>query len=118
MNRFVIASLVAIAAAAASPAFADDITIDTTPFASSRTRADVQAELVRFKQGVNPWSQTYNQLGGFQGARTRAEVTAEFLNAREAVEAYTSEDSGSAYLNARVRIGAPVIAGQPAAAAE
>ena len=118
MNRFVIASLVAIAAAAASPAFADDITVDSTPFVSSRSRADVAAELAAFRQSVNPWSQTYNPLAGFQGSKTRAEATAEYLNARDAVEAFTSEDSGSAYLNARVRSGAPVVAGQPAVGAE
>jgi putative oxidoreductase len=50
MSRYLTISLLALAAAATSPAFADDITVDNTVFASTRTRADVQAELQQFKQ--------------------------------------------------------------------
>jgi hypothetical protein len=115
MNRYILSSVLAIAAAAVTTnAMADDITIDTNPFTSTATRAQVQAELQQFKaSGVNPWSQGYNQLGDFRGAKTRAQVSAEYVQSRDAVSAFTGEDSGSAYLQARTRNNAPVVAGQP-----
>ena len=114
MNRnFAIALLLA---AAASSSFADDITIDKTPFTSTATRAEVQAELNAFRQSrVNPWSNQYNPLAQFSSKRTRAEVVAEYISAREQVAALNGEDSGSAYL-ARHEDAAAVattIAGQP-----
>ena len=78
MNRNIAIALVL--AAAAGTSFADDITVDTTPFASTATRAEVQAELQGFKQsGVNPWSNRYNPLAQFSSQRTRAAVTAEYI---------------------------------------
>ena len=50
---------------------------------------------------MNPWSTSYNPLKGFRSERSRADVQAEFLRSREAVSAFTGEDSGSAYLAAR-----------------
>jgi hypothetical protein len=100
MNRNIAISLVLAAFAGAS--FADDITIDTTPFASTATRAEVQAELEGFKQsGVNPWTNRYNPLAQFSSQRSRAAVTAEYIQARDQVAAVNGEDSGSAYLAAR-----------------
>jgi hypothetical protein len=114
MNRNIAIALVL--AAAAGTSFADDITIDTTPFTSTATRAEVQAELQVFKQsGVNPWSNRYNPLAQFSSQRTRAAVTAEYIHARDRVAAFTGEDSGSAYL--AVHDSEPVavtsVAGQP-----
>ena len=60
----------------------------------------MQAQYQR-QQGVSPWSTAYNPLSSFQGQRTRAEVQAEFLASRNAVQAFTGEDSGSAYLASR-----------------
>ena len=98
MNRKSLAAL-AIAAAASGAALADDITIDTQPFTSTATRAEVKAELAQARAaGVNPWSTQYNPLKGFQSTRTRAEVTAEYLASRSRVAAFTGEDSGAAYL--------------------
>jgi hypothetical protein len=78
---------------------ADDITIDPVPFVSSRSPAEVRAELDAFKKsGVNPWSLDYQPLQTFRSSRTRAEVTAEYIRDREAVAAMTREDSGSRYL--------------------
>jgi opacity protein-like surface antigen len=114
MNRNI--AIAAILAAAAGAALADDITIDTTPFTSAATRAQVQAELAAFKQsGVNPWSNQYNQLAQFSSQRSRAAVTAEYTNARDQVAALTGEDSGSAYLAARHRDAgtSATVAGQP-----
>jgi len=114
MNRTIATALIAFSAAGA--AFADDITIDDSRFTSTRSTADVQAELKQFKQaGVNPWSQGYNPLKDFRSTKTRAQVTAEYLNARDRVAAFTAEDSGSAYLAARTRdAGSATLAGQPA----
>ena len=114
MNRNIAIALVL--AAAAGTSFADDITVETTPFTSTATRAQVQAELKAFKQsGVNPWSNQYNPLAQFSGQRTRAEVTAEYIGAREQVDAFTGEDSGSAYLAAHEDDSsvATSVAGQP-----
>lgn len=84
-------------------------------FNGSRSRAEVQAELAQYKQtGVNPWSTQYNPLNSFRGTRTRAQVQAEYLASREAVAAFTSEDSGSAYLAARKPVATTRFAGQPA----
>jgi len=47
MNRFFAASLAVASIAFAGAAFADDITIDSTPVvASARTRAEVRAEFL------------------------------------------------------------------------
>ena len=75
----------------------------------------MQAELQQYQAaGVNPWSQSYNQLRGFESGKTRAQVTAEYLRSRGETAALTAEDSGSAYLSARMpAIAAPVLAGQP-----
>jgi hypothetical protein len=98
MNR-ISALIVTAAALAASASYAGDITIDTTPFASTRSRAEVQAELAQFKQvGPNVWSTHYDQLAQFTPQRSRAEVRAEYLASRAQVAAFTAEDSGSAYL--------------------
>jgi hypothetical protein len=112
MTRTLIATLALVAA---SSAFAESPLVDVQPFAASAARAEVQAELQQYTAaGVNPWSKGYDQLRGFQGARTRAQVTAEFLQSRGATAAFTSEDSGSAWLSARTpAAAAPVVAGQP-----
>lgn len=113
MNRNTVIALVL--AAAAGTSFADDITIEATPFISSATRAEVQAELKSFKQsGVNPSSNRYNPLTHFTGQRTRAEVTAEYIDARDEVAAFAGEDSGSVELTVRASDSvATSVAGQP-----
>jgi hypothetical protein len=99
MNSKTILAVAAFAALASAGARADDITIDNTPFNSSRTRAEVQAELAQFQQaGVNPWSIRYNQLAGFKSAKSRAQVQAEYIAERDQVAVMTAEDSGSSYL--------------------
>ena len=119
MNRKIATALLIVAAV--GNATADDITVDPTPFVSTKSRAEVRAELDRFKQaGINPWSMTYDQLQALQSSKTRAEVTAEYLASRKEVMALTSEDSGSAYLMQlanRAAVG-QYLAGQPARSAE
>lgn len=112
MNRTLIA---AIALVAASSAFAESPLAGNTQFTGARSRAEVQAELQQYKAaGVNPWSQSYNQLRGFESAKTRAQVTAEYLQSRDETAALTAEDSGSAFLSVRTpSVAAPVVAGRP-----
>jgi hypothetical protein len=100
MNRnFALAALFAIAAS--GNAFADDITVDTTPFVSSRTRAEVQAELTQFKKsGTSPWSIQYNPLANFKSTVSSQQATAAYLASRNEVAAFNGEDSGSSYLAA------------------
>ena len=87
MNRITRIAALALTVAAAGSAFADDITIDTTPQTSLKTRAEVQVELAQFQQQrVNPWSSSYNVLAGFQSSRNRADVTAEVKAARASGE--------------------------------
>lgn len=117
MNRqFAIAAVLAVAA---TSALADDITVDTTPFVSGRTRAEVQAELGQYqKAGVNPWSTQYNPLKNFASSTTRSQAQAEYIAARDQVRALTGEDSGSAYLARGNADNRTRLAGQPGAAAE
>jgi hypothetical protein len=113
MNRYLIASVLAIAAASTQVAFADDITVEAHPFTSTLTRGEVQAQLLQYKAaGVNPWSTSYNPVARFQGSRTRADVTAEYLRSRDEVSALNGEDSGASWLAAQARRTAlPVVAG-------
>jgi hypothetical protein len=118
MNAKLALTSLVLAAGFAGTAFAETPTIDNTVFVSSKSRADVQAELAAYKQaGVNPWATSYNPLRQFTSTRTRAEVVAEYLASRQEVNALTGEDSGSVYL-AQVR-GAQgtssTLAGQPSA---
>ena len=113
MNSKTLLAVAAFAAIASSAARADDITIDTTPFHSTRTRAEVQADLFQYKKaGVNPWSISYNQLAQFKSTKSRDQVQAEYRAERAAVAALTGEDSGSMYLMAARSLGAaaPVLA--------
>ena len=126
MNRktaiaLVLASAAAAGNAVAGTALAGDITIETTPFVSSVSRADVQAEFLVSRNQVA--AATGEDSGSAQlarnlrSAKTRAEVTAEFLGSRDQVAAFTREDSGSAYLARNAARGkGQAFAGQPRAA--
>ena len=114
--KFKIASALLVAAVAGT-AFAETPTVVKEPFVSTKSRAEVQAELFAYKQaGVNPWSTSYNQLAGFKSTASREQVVAEYLGARDEVAAINGEDSGSAYLaqasSQRTRSG-PILAGHP-----
>ncbi|TWO71100.1 DUF4148 domain-containing protein [Caenimonas sedimenti] len=99
MNRHIAAAFVVAAAAFAGSAFAETPTVVKDDFVSTASRAQVNAELVAFKQaGVNPWSTQYNPLRFVQGTRTRAQVVGEYLASRDQVAALTGEDSGSTWL--------------------
>ena len=104
--------IIAICLAAAGSAFADDITIEATPFVSTRSRAEVIAEMQAARNAANPWADGYDQLAGFRSTLTREEVVADFLLTRDEMQAFNSEDSGSGYLMAARSLGvaAPVLA--------
>jgi hypothetical protein len=116
MNRLALAALVAFACS--TQAFAESPTRADARFDSTRSRAEVQAELASFRAGAaNPWSTTYDPLRQFQGSLSRGEVSAEYLAARDEVRAFSGEDSGSAYLARTRNAGAvPVLASLPAGA--
>jgi hypothetical protein len=95
------AAALAFAAIASSNAYADDITVDNTPFVSSKTRAEVQAEVMGQSQALSiassEWSTQLNHAPQPKSDFTRAQATAEYLAARHQVSALNSEDSGSSY---------------------
>lgn len=103
-------------AAFAGSALADDPTIVNDTFSSTKTRAEVNAELAAYRAaGVNPWATSYQPLKYFRGTASREAVVAEYLASRNAVRAFGGEDSGSAYL-AQVRdarLPASTLAGTP-----
>lgn len=103
MNRNAITAI-ALAAAFAGNAFAEGPILEDAPFVGAKTRAEVQADLAAYKRaGVNPWSTSYNPLRGFVSTKSRAQVAGEYISARDQVAAFTSEDSGSAWLQAAQR---------------
>ena len=96
MKRNTLAAALALFAAAGA-AFADDIGVDPAAFTSSRTRADVRAELQQYQQEhVNPWSHNYDPLRAFRSDTTRAQAKADFLAIRDQVAAGNGEDGGGA----------------------
>lgn len=92
------AATVAVALVSAG-AYAESPTIDTTPFVSTKTRAEVQAELKTPYIGGNPWSTRYDMFAQ-RGALTKEQVRGAYKMSREEVHALTAEDSGSAFLAA------------------
>ena len=118
MNRTRIISALVLAAAAGT-AMAETPTVVKETFVSTKSRAEVQADLAAYKKaGVNPWSIQYNPLREFKSTTTREAVTAAYIAARDEVAATTGEDSGSAYF-AQGGHAVPAnttLAGQPARA--
>lgn len=105
MNAKTLATLT-LAFAAAGSAMAETPTIVTDNFVSTKSRAEVIADLAAYKKaGVNPWSISYNHLAGFKSQASRDQVVAGYLADRDAVAALNSEDSGSASLAHAVRWG-------------
>jgi hypothetical protein len=95
MQRIVITAVLVAGFAGSAPA-ESSLAVPSAPFASTKTHAEVQADLAAYqKAGVNPWSASYNQLRGFRSTNTREEVTAAYMASRDEVHAMTGEDSGS-----------------------
>ena len=95
------AAALAAAAITAGNAYADDITIDKTAFVSTRTRAEVQAELLSQPQlltaAASEWSLQQDPSPHAKSAFTSEQAKAEYKVSRQYVSALTGEDSGSAY---------------------
>jgi hypothetical protein len=94
-------TVTALAAAAAAAmtcasAYADDITVEHSPFVSSLSRDEVNAELKKPYPGGNPWAGQYNMFPP-QSATTREHVTGVYKMSRDEANALNAEDSGSAY---------------------
>jgi hypothetical protein len=91
-----VATLAAAVMTCAS-AYADDITVDPSPFVSTLSAEQVRADLAKPFPGGNPWSSMYNM---FQGKSTTAidQARTEYITSRDEVKALTSEDSGSAFI--------------------
>jgi len=114
MNRNLRSSLVFTGTAAAAlalaamagAAYADDITIDPTPFVSTKSRAEVRAEVIgkaeqiRMAHGEGDSGMNH---AAFQSTLTRAQVRDAYMASRDQVGAFTGEDSGSAWLAAMQR---------------
>lgn len=95
------AAAVAVAIASGS-AYADDITVDPTPFVSTKSRAEVRAELLGQAQSVRAsaggeWSLQDNQVPLIKSSYTSEQAMAEYKVSRDLVRALNSEDSGSAF---------------------
>jgi hypothetical protein len=94
-----VAAATLAATAMSSTAWADDITIDTTPFVSQRSRAEVVAEMMADRASL---SSAGNEWVAQQSAPlptsdlTRAQARSDYIAAREEVLARNSEGGGSA----------------------
>jgi hypothetical protein len=95
------AAAFALAALASGNAYADDITIDNTPFVSSRTRAEVQAEVMGqgevLRMANSEWSTQSNHASLPHSDFSREQAKAEYIASRREVNALNAEDSGSSY---------------------
>ncbi|WP_167772471.1 hypothetical protein [Ramlibacter henchirensis] len=112
MNRNVQSSLIFTGTAAAalalaamsSVAYADDITIDPTPFVSTKSRAEVRAEVLgkaeQIRMAHGEGGPMEMNRAPFKSSLTRAQVRDEYLASRGEVKAFTGEDSGSSYIAA------------------
>jgi hypothetical protein len=92
-----VAAAAMAAALVSTSAYAESPTIDNTPFVSSKTRAEVQAELKTPFMGGDPWSSRYNMFGR-SSTLTTEQVRGAYKMSRDEVHALTAEDSGSAAL--------------------
>ena len=109
-------ALIAAAVIVSMPAYADDITVEQSPFVSSRTREEVSAELKTPYPGGNPWSGSYNMFQG-RSTATSEQVQGEYLMTRDRANAFHGEDSGSVYIMKAQGLPAPGSAGAMGAAA-
>ncbi len=94
----------ATASLGSANAYADDITIDNTPFSSMKSRAEVQGELMRRPQlmrSEREQAMRYAPSPQRGSTYTRQQARSDYVAAQDEVSALTGEDSGSAYLAAR-----------------
>jgi len=103
MTRRISFAIAIAAALASASAFADDITVDNTPFVSTKSRAEVRADLMNQKQrakvAADEWSVRRDQQRQARREATNRQSRAEYAADRDEVKALNGEDSGSAYLS-------------------
>jgi hypothetical protein len=82
----------------AGSALAETPTIDNTQFVSTKTRAEVQAELFshrdQLSSSANEWVSQQNEAQNANGY-TRQQARAEYIASRDQIRAMNSEDGGS-----------------------
>jgi hypothetical protein len=102
-------------AAMTTAAYADDITIDSTPFVSTKTRAEVRAEVMgqadQLRMAHGEGAPEMNR-STFRSSLTRAQVTDAYIASRDEVNAFNGEDSGSSYLAANQTRSSVLLAGK------
>lgn len=72
----------------------------STPFVSTRSRAEVRAELGKAgeqRSATSEWALNQQTFQPTAGGPTRAQIAAEYISSRDEVHARTGEDGGSAY---------------------
>ena len=114
LNSIAAIAIAIAATGSAGSAFADDITIDTQTFVSTRTRADVKAEMLQARAdgSMAAWVAEAGSAPvtlAMSRQVTRQEVLADMRinrEARLASVAMTGEDSGSFYLSQVAQPGA------------
>ena len=114
LNSIAAIAIAIAATGSAGSAFADDITIDTQTFVSTRTRADVKAEMLQARAdgSMATWVAEASSAPvtlAMSRQVTRQEVLADMRinrEARLASAAMTGEDSGSFYLSQVAQPGA------------
>jgi hypothetical protein len=93
-----VAAATLAATAMSSSARADDITIETTPFVSQRSRAEVRAEVLadrtQLSSAGNEWVAQQSAPLPTSGL-TRQQARADYIAAREEVLARNSEGGGA-----------------------
>lgn len=101
------AAVFAVAAIASGNAYAEGPIIEDTPFVSTRTRAEVQAEVLGqsdlLSNASSEWAMQLNQPARPNSAYTSEAAQADYIAARDEVNALNSEDSGSFYFSAQPR---------------
>ena len=110
-----LAFALALSIAAVGNAFADDISVESKPFTSSLSIAQVRSDLPAFQAfRSNPWSQEFNPLATFVSSNSRAQSVAGYVSGRAEVAALAGEDSGSSYMTrtGRSRLETTRFAGQ------
>jgi hypothetical protein len=122
MNPHLASSLALVTAAAAAAlviasgnAYADDPTIDNTPFISKVSRADVRSDFK--KSGPNPlteWSLQQSDPVQPSASYTGSDARSDYVRSRGEVLSVTSEDSGSSYFKMRDPRRATATMGGPA----
>ena len=85
----------------AGNAMAETPTVDNTPFVSTKTRAEVQAEMFSHREQLSSsaieWVMQQNETQNASGY-TRQQAQAEYIASREQVRVMNSEGSGSGSL--------------------